>query len=85
MMATAEKRKRCENYSTADLHLLVEVIEPHINVVETKKMDNNSYQRKINVWDTVVSNFNSSSSSHSWSKESLQNCWKRLKQVRVLL
>lgn len=78
-----KKRDRTENFSNEECSFLYELIKNNIDIIECKKTDANISNKKTVEWNSITKEFNLQLNK-SRNVSSLQNLWKRLKQVRNL-
>ncbi|XP_055917300.1 uncharacterized protein LOC129949704 [Eupeodes corollae] len=77
-------KKRSNNFSSADIDLLMELIMKNKHIIENKKTDRVHWTEKTAAWESIANEFNSKSGSHYRSsivlKTKYENLKKRTKQ-----
>lgn len=69
----SRKRERSANFTLEEVKLLLQLIRPHISILENKKTDNSTNKKKYAVWREIERSFNAVNS------EKVLRSWKTLK------
>lgn len=73
-----EKRK--VNFSEEERALLLDLVARHKAIIENKKTDAVSVERKRKEWEAIEREFNSQHSVHPRTWQQLKKCWENLKE-----
>ncbi|XP_048489441.1 myb/SANT-like DNA-binding domain-containing protein 3 [Plutella xylostella] len=74
------KRKRDPTFVFSEKMVLVDLVESHYSIVESKKTDAYSVREKAAEWAKIAEAFNSSSAVYHREWTVLKNCWENLKK-----
>lgn len=79
-MASAKKRVRSANFSSAEKEVILELVAKYKNVIENKSTDGMSVAEKAAGWERIANEFNSVSSTHARLPSNLKSFWDNWKK-----
>lgn len=77
----AVRKPRMRNMIDSEKTLLVDLATKYFNIIENKKTDGVTSQRKQEQWEEISVEFNSMSQIHYRNATDLKNSWDNLKRL----
>ena len=75
---TKSMKQRGQNFSSLDNEIFLEIVKPYVSIIETKKNDQSTLEKRRRAWSNILLEFNSTSSSIR-SLNQVKDLYKRLK------
>ena len=77
-------RERSENFTPYKKAFLIETVGLRASVIENKATDANISSQKSEKWHEICEEFRRNKNCKNRDVTQLSNCWKKMKQVRLL-
>ena len=77
-------RERSENFTPYEKAFLIETVGLQASVIENKATDANISSQKSEKWREICEEFRRNENCKNRDVTQLSNCWKKMKQVRLL-
>lgn len=75
------KRKRAPNFTEKEIKILMKLVFAHIDIIECKKTDSETWRVKDIVWNNVAENFNNWSGTVKRSVETIRQKYDSVKKI----
>lgn len=81
-MISCEETKRRENFSSAEINLLIELVKKYKNIIENKKSDAVTWREKEKGWELLTAEFNTMNpKAVKRTVKNLKGKWDNLKKL----
>ncbi|KAF7266016.1 uncharacterized protein LOC143203436 [Rhynchophorus ferrugineus] len=78
---TPGKRKRAPNFTDREIRILMKLVFAHIEIIESKKTDSETWKVKDIVWNNITENFNSHSGTTKRTVETVRQKYDSVKKL----
>ncbi|KAK4880499.1 hypothetical protein RN001_008645 [Aquatica leii] len=78
-MSAIKKKARSENWLEEDKHLLLELVQERVRIIENKNTDTNTNNQKKTCWDSLLDSFNAMCNGKPRTVAQLKTQWSSLK------
>lgn len=76
-VCSKEKRRRCENFSKADLIYLCELVERNITTIRSKQTNSITNAEKAKVWKEITDSVNAKAGGQKRSVDQIKEKWRK--------